>query len=303
MPTEGLEPSIREEHGPKPCAYTNSATSAFRLTNVRSRPTVILSEPGESKDRPAPLRYRIRQGLSMCYSVSMKHLSLVLGILLLAGCQLQPLTVTTEVEEPLTYWLNYYPTQCNEKPWGDTLASTAIIKYYQDLGVTIDSIEVNAPPSGFFSCSACGCSTGVQVSLQTDEAGKAILLEHGFTEEELVNENIGIADSAEEVAEDTETGIADSAEEISEDAEAEITEETIEVELSAEDAALQVRAELAQSALTDYYSQHGAYPDSLTDLTVQLDTTGMTYTPIGVTPADYYDLSVEYSTGKMVLNP
>lgn len=233
----------------------------------------------------------------MCYSIVMKRLSFLSALLLLVGCQLQPLAVNTTTAVQ-TYWLNYYPTQCNEKPWGDTLESATIIEYYQNLGVTIASIEVNAPPSGFFSCAACGCSTGVQVSLQTDAAGKAILLEHGFTEEELV----GIAEQT-EVTEDAETGIAEDTEEISEDAEAEITEETIEVELSAEDAALQVRAELAQSALTDYYSQHGAYPDSLTDLTVQLDTTGMTYTPIGVTPADYYDLSVEYSTGKMVLNP
>lgn len=239
----------------------------------------------------------------MCYSIVMKRLSFLSALLLLVGCQLQPLAVdtTTAVQ---TYWLNYYPTQCNEKPWGDTLESATIIEYYQNLGVTIASIEVNAPPSGFFSCAACGCSTGIQVSLQTDEAGKTILLEHGFTEEELVNENIGIAEGIAEnteTNEDAETGIA---EEIAEKTEiTEDTEAAEEVELSAEDAALQVRAELVQSALTDYYSQHGAYPDSLTDLTVQLDTTGMTYTPIGVTPADYYDLSVEYSTGKKLLNP
>ena len=265
--------------------------------------------------RPAPLRYRIRQRLSMCYSVSMKHLSLVLGILLSVGCQLQPLTVNTTTDtEVQTYWLNYYPTQCNTTPWGDTLAETTITDYYQNLAVTIAAIEVNAPPSGFFSCSACGCSTGVQVSIQTDEAGKAILLEHGFTEEELVGiAESGITENAEKIAEDTEatledaeTGITENSEgipEATEETTTETTGTTIEVELSAEDAALQTRAELVQSALTDYYSQHGVYPDSLTDLTVQLDATGMTYTPIGVTPADYYDLSVEYSTGKTLLNP
>ncbi|MBI4407409.1 MAG: hypothetical protein HY565_02830 [Candidatus Kerfeldbacteria bacterium] len=235
----------------------------------------------------------------------MKRLSLLSALLLLAGCQLQPLTVSTNTE-PQTYWVSYYPTQCNLAPWGDTLETTAITDYYTTtVGVTVYSIEVTPPAVGFISCSACGCPTGQQIALQTDATGKATLLEHGFVEEELVvvDENLGIT-------EDTETGItedseeaSEDAEEISEDTETEITEETIEAELSAEDAALQTRAELVQSALTDYYSQHGAYPDSLADLTVQLDATGMTYTPIGVTPADYYDLSVEYSTGKVLLNP
>ncbi len=206
---------------------------------------------------------------------------LLSSLVLLAGCQWPSNSLTNA--EPLTYWVNYYPTQCNVAPWGDALEETAIIDYYSVIiGVTVHSVEVTPPADGFFSCSACGCPTGTQVSIQIDAAGKATLLEHGFVEEELT--------IIEPVIEE---------EPLTEVSETEVTE----VDLSAEDQALQDRAQLVQSALQDYYLQYGSYPDTLVDLTVQLDATGMTYTPIGVTPADYYDLSVEYSTGREVVNP
>src|SRR3989338_10580318 len=217
-----------------------------------------------------------------CAILSFMKLFLLGGIVLLAGCQWQTISSVTNTE-PEIFWVNYYPTQCNDAPWGDTLEETAIIEYYATtVGVTVHSLEVTPPAVDFFTCSACGCPTGVEISVQTDAVGKATLLEHGFVEEELT--------TIEPVVEE---------ELITEVSETEVTE----VDLSAEDQVLQARVQLVQSALQDYYSQYGSYPDALTDLTVQLDATGMTYTPIGVTPADYYDLSVEYSTGREVVNP
>lgn len=223
----------------------------------------------------------------------MKYIVLV-SMMMFAGCQWQ--TVSSVVDsEPTIYWVNYYPTQCNVAPWGDTLEETAIVDYYSaTVGITVHSVEVTPPEAGYFSCSACGCPTGVQVSIQTDAAGKTTLLDNGFVEEELTEQTIDTTET-DPVVEPVE---AQNTETIAEDPEI-IEEEN----LSAEDQALQARVQLVQSALQDYYTQYGAYPDALTDLTVELDATGMTYTPIGVTPADYYDLSVEYSTGREVLNP
>lgn len=240
-------------------------------------------------------------------------LLLTAAIVLLVGCEFSTGTSDQVINETddVTYWVNYYPTQCNASPWGDTLDETKIISYYQtNLGVTVDAIEVTPPATGFFTCAACGCATGTQVSIQTDTAGKAILLEHGFTVEATtedwpqdditnihINENINLsveAETTEVTSEDVEIS------------ETELVDPAIdpnEPVLSEVDIALQARAEQWRAALTTYYTSHGSYPDTLADLNVTIDSTGLTYTPIGITPADYYDLSVDYSTGREVVNP
>lgn len=225
----------------------------------------------------------------------MKRLVILFVILLVTGCQLSGMPTTTET--PATYWLNYHPTQCNTPPWGDTLEEVSIINYYQTvLGVTVQAVEVTAPSAGFISCSACGCLTGSQVSIQTDAAGKIILAEHGFIEEELGPELItNVDDDAVIQPLDTDP-FTDSAAETADF----ITEEE---NLSATDQSLQTRAEQLRTELQLYYTQHGSYPDVLTGLKTTVDTTGLVYTPIGVTPADYYDLVVAYSTGRVILNP
>lgn len=212
-----------------------------------------------------------------------------LSLILLAGCQWQQVVSVADVT-PETYWVNYYPTQCNASPWGDTLEQAAIINYYTTvLGVTVHSLEITPPAAGYFSCSACGCPTGVQVSIQTDAIGRDSLLEHGFVTAELTEEltvDVPVETQAIEETVSVESRIMNN-----------------ELREDQADQQLQQQAQLLQSALQDYYTQHGAYPDSLNDLTVQLDTTGMVYTPIGVTPAEYYDLTVDYSTGQELLNP
>ena len=243
---------------------------------------------------------------------------LALAGLLLAGCQLNVDannndTTNTQVEDT-TYWVSYYPTQCNVSPWGDTLDETTIINYYQtNLGVAVDAIEVTPPAVGYISCAACGCGTGTQVSLQTDTSGRRILLEHGYTEETNtedwsvddsmdttnVNPTIDNGDTVNtnlNIAEDTNVNVDPGV------SETELVDPNEPV-LSEVDAELQTRAEQWQVALDGYYASHGSYPDTLIDLNMTIDDAGITYTPIGITPADYYDLSVEYSTGRVVLNP
>ncbi|MFA6475699.1 MAG: hypothetical protein WCV88_05935 [Patescibacteria group bacterium] len=214
-------------------------------------------------------------------------LPVCLALLLVTGCTtISPsgTTNSTNNTNTTTYWLNYYPTQCNKTPWGDTLTETAITEYYQtSLQVTVMAVEVNPPTTGFISCAACGCSTGAQVSIQTNEAGKVILLEHGFTEEELYQAPV-IASN-----ENTNTVVTPI--------------ETNDVPLSEVDAGLRDRSNQVVKSLKDYYTAHGSYPDNITELNLTVDLTGLTYTPIGSTPADYYDLNVEYSTGGVVMNP
>jgi hypothetical protein len=149
--------------------------------------------------------------------------------------------------------------------------------------------------------------------VQTDTAGRDTLLEHGFTEETttdnlLLEDNLNIDTTTGTVETDanlntntevsTNTDVtADEAVKVSE------TEISDLPEMTPEDTDLQTRAETVQAALASYYTSHGAYPDTLEELQLTTSLTGLTYTPIGVTPADYYDLSVEYSTGNVVVNP
>lgn len=288
--TRTLNPA--KEHAPKACAYTNSATSACTK---------------------AQLSYPIRASLSMCYTIFMKRSLLLTICVLLAGCQLTVGNSSTNTSTAVnqTYWLNYYPTQCNETPWGDTLDEREISDYYQNaLGVTVEAVEVNPPAVGFIACAACGCGTGTQVSVQTDTAGRDILLEHGFTEEAVTEDWPQDSDTNTDSVENSNLNLNTNTEvnaNINVNVEEEVKVSETEVsdlpEMTPEDTDLQTRAETVQAALASYYSSHGAYPDTLEALQLTTSLTGLTYTPIGVTPADYYDLSVEYSTGSTVVNP
>ena len=233
----------------------------------------------------------------------------------MTGCQLTiaDRAINSDTNANQTYWLNYYPTQCNETPWGDTLDERDISDYYQNtLGASVVAVEVTPPAVGFVSCAACGCGTGTQVSVQTDTAGRTILLEHGFTEEaiaeDLLQDDLQEPDMTSDSVEGSNANLNTNAEgEVNLNAEEEIkvseTELTDLPDMTPEDTDLQTRATTAQAALAEYYKNHGAYPDTLEELNLSINLTGLTYTPIGITPADYYDLSVEYSTGGEVVNP
>ncbi len=220
------------------------------------------------------------------------------------GCQTQSVssshTNQTNTIVAADYWLNYFPTQCNITPWGDTLEERTIIAYYEALGVNVESVEVTPQSVTFVSCAACGCPSGETISIQTDTAGKAILLENGFVEEDAVNTVMNTNTNVTSTTESS--GNTDAADTTTNEAISE-SETVEEITLSEADASLLARAEQLQKELKIYYGSHGSYPDDLTGLNTTVDTAGLTYTPIGVTPADYYDLSVDYSTGRVVLNP
>lgn len=259
----------------------------------------------------------------VCYTESMKRLTLLpIALLLVAGCQLSlgnKANTNTNAVADGTMWLNYYPTQCNVTPWGDTLKEKTIIEYYEALGVNVISVEVTPEPTDYITCTACGCGTGETISIQTDATGRGILLEHGFTDEELdeadyaddlplnSSENVNV-----DAAGNLNTNVnanASTDDTNSEISESELVDPNTGIELNTEaalseaDADLQARAEQLQIELDTYYSAHGSYPDDVAALNTSVNLDGLTYTPIGVTPADYYDLSIDYSTGREVVNP
>jgi len=224
----------------------------------------------------------------------MLRLSLVAIALCVTGCQLQPITsqVTnttavmnnsvTNIAVTNAYTLKYRPTQCETLPWGNVSDETAITNYYlANYNVVLDAVEVTAAPAGFVSCQACGCPTGQTIIVTTNTAGKAILKADDFIPEVVTPSTPPIEDPVQTT---------------------DATNDTTEPDLSADDQALRDQAQLVQSYLKEYFQTHQAYPNDLTDLQ-NVDLTGIHYTPIGTTPATYYDLSVDYSTGKVVVNP
>ncbi len=220
--------------------------------------------------------------------------------LLGAGCNpVQTITNTVEQANTERFTVSYYPTQCNTNPWGKQYDEVVIQDYYTSVGLNIYDVAVQQPAPNFITCSACGCGTGFEVVIETDAAGKADLIERGFTE-----------DAAESIPEDSNinaviipeanvnTVPTYSASEINEGS-LETNDEVIEDV----DAELQVVAGRIQEALSIYYAREGHYPETLAELELDIDPTGTSYTPIGVLPAEFYDLTVDYSTGSETLNP
>ena len=235
--------------------------------------------------------------------------TLLLSVALLVGCwqfrasDVQTTTTTTTTTE--TFWLNYYLTQCNDNPWESATATPrttteqAVADYYQTTyDITIFAVEVTPPQPGILTCQACGCPTGTVVSVQVDATGREALLEAGFTEDDVADE-LG----ADALREDTTATVSIAKmvpSTLAPTTDDDVAEVTVVIP---EDQTLQERVDTVQQVLAEYYQQYGDYPATLADLSVAIDSTGITYTPIGSLPADYYDLSVEYSTGKVVLNP
>ena len=221
---------------------------------------------------------------------------LQVGLLLLTlGTTCDPVSTTTSVANSIqvdnqTYWVDYYPTQCNTNPWGNGYDESTIIGYYENQGVSVETIEVTAPKKGFLTCSACGCGTGYQVSIQTNASGREQLLELGFTEEvpeEVSNTNTNVNQTTNQIIPERSTSEL----------------EASQTEVSEADALLSVTAGRIETALQEYYQANGSYPENLAALELDIDPTGISYTPIGVLPAEFYDLTVNYSTGSETLNP
>lgn len=179
-----------------------------------------------------------------------------------------------------TYWLNYSLKQCATAPWGNNLETATISSYYQDtFDITVYNVAVTPPPEGLFTCQACGCPTGTTVSLETDAAGRAILLQNDFTE---ADANVSTTEPVPDAA---------------------VVAQASNSNLTPADAQLRERSERVEIALSDYYAAHVAYPDNLEVLSLDVDATDLDYTPIGSLPASYYDLVVSYSTGPVTINP
>ncbi len=235
-----------------------------------------------------------------------------------------------------SYWSEYYLTQCNESVWGEDTAEQVISYYQSNYDITIETVEFIQAQDDFVSCSACGCPTGDVVKVQTNFADRLELLELGFVKD---GETMPIVEDT-RITEDTENTESTSAEggsasggEVIEDAgiteneegaentevlknanvnektpveinDATTTTDAAPTEPTAEDKTLEDKAAQVQQALVDYYSKNKNYPEKLDQLGVDLgDLTGINYTPIGTVPASYYDMTVEYSTGKITINP
>lgn len=231
--------------------------------------------------------------------------------------------------------MEYALTQCNSAPWGKSTEPETVTEYYSTT-ITVHAVEVTPPEAGMVFCQACGCPTGTVVSIQTDGAGQTYLLEQGFTQagealdgslsinqttttaNQTINSdtnttivtNSNKADTtkttealpADFVADNT-TATEPETDTVEIEAELPDVEPVVEEPLSEADANLRDRATQVVSALTEYFDQFGSYPEDLTVLQLQVDLTGITYTPIGALPASYYDLAVAYTTGAEILNP
>ncbi|MBI2415812.1 MAG: hypothetical protein HYV33_04080 [Candidatus Kerfeldbacteria bacterium] len=225
----------------------------------------------------------------------MNYLKLSIGLtLVFMGAACQPTTVTTSsntTSTASTVLLYYHPTQCNANPWmqqyrdaaANDEAATITAYYQQQHTIALLAVTVERAPAGFISCQACGCPTGERITVEVNSIDQNRLLDLGFTTQANdpapVNEVKPISNSNS------------------------TTTENVATELSTADQALQIRAQILQQALADYKTTYQYYPTQLTDVAGTVDTTGITYTPIGSTPANYYDLTVDFSTGRQVLNP
>ncbi len=197
-------------------------------------------------------------------------------------------------------WLEYHSTQCNDNPWNsyesETLKSQhdIVLAYYKtEHDIIIENMSVQSPKQGFVACQACGCPTGYVTKVKIYKKYEAALLNLGFVKEETDldinyngNTNTSTDDSLEE--NDSVSGITD----------------LPFSEMAQEDQPTQVMAQQLQDSLKNYFDEHGYYPNTLEDLTWEdADFSKFNYTPIGTTPANYYDLTVEYTIGKETLNP
>lgn len=226
----------------------------------------------------------------------------------------------TALAEPTQYELVYHPTQCNTVPWfyADTDTSDAgdqlTIYYADNYDVNVTAVEFGSLGTDMAVCQACGCPTGTTVTVTVETTmERDTLLELGFQDTDTAEQNIvplieGIPRLKTETNTNTvedevteESVTTESIETTNEETQEVTSEEIIPTE---QDQALEVTTERIQASLAEYYAEQGAYPEELSELLlVDLDTTGITYTPIGTVPASYYDLAVEYSTGNIVLNP
>jgi hypothetical protein len=240
------------------------------------------------------------------------------GTVLLAGCIITPTTTSNNATVTQTYWLDYALTQCNTAPWGKTTEPDIVSTYYAST-LTVFAVEVTPPTAGMYFCSACGCPTGTVISIQTDTAGQAILLEQGFTDAAATEEALGNSLLAPDmnatattttvtpaiVASDSNTSadIAVTVTPVITEVNDTVTEESMPTNLTGSDIGLYDRADQVETALADYYTVHGSYPEDIATLGLVTDLTGITYTPIGALPASYYDLAVVYTVGAEILNP
>lgn len=230
--------------------------------------------------------------------------------------------VVGEIQQ--TYWAEYYQTQCNKSVWGDGTADQVISYYQTNYDITITAVEFVKATDDFVACSACGCPTGQVVRVQTNFQDRITLLELGFVkdgEAMTVVEGSGITENAENTegteviknTNDVETvpvekeniknTNSDSVDAV-EINDATTTTNSAPAEPTAEDKTLEGKATQVQQALVEYYAKNSNYPEKLDQLGVDLgDLTGINYTPIGTVPASYYDITVDYSTGKVTLNP
>lgn len=234
-------------------------------------------------------------------------------------------TAVTTLAEPTQYELVYYPTQCNTVPWFYVDTDTAGIEtsgagdqltiYYADTyDVAISAVEFGSLGTDVAVCQACGCPTGATVTVTVNTiTERDTLLDLGFQDADTAEQNIvplieGIPRLNTEETVTTEsietTNEETTSEEVTETSEEIANDTSTEIIPTEQDQALEVTAERIQASLVEYYAEQGAYPAELSELLLSdLDTTGITYTPIGTVPASYYDLAVEYSTGSVVLNP
>lgn len=252
-------------------------------------------------------------------------LSACLSVGVLAGCTMPWNTSTTstaQIQE--TYWSEYYQTQCNKNVWGEDTAEQVTAYYQTNYGITIIAVEFVDAADDFIACSACGCPTGTLVKVQTNFEDRLKLLELGFVHEgdaapvvsDTTNVNSNTTVSL-DTPPDTNTNESVATEVTTTNTNSTVTEEpaipvndvttttdTVPTELTSEDLLLQETVERVQKALTNYYSEHNNYPEKLDQLGEDFgDLTGINYTPIGTVPSTYYDLTVDYSTGKVTVNP
>lgn len=242
----------------------------------------------------------------------LKFLLISLTLIAATGCSnavVSNLTTTTTPQSvPVT--LAYALTQCNDAPWetyqalhADLTTEQSIQRYYLDTyQIALLSVVTHAAPAGFFSCQACGCATGerITVTVSADQAPQ--LLELGFSDQVIdpVPDNTTLEPATTNVTANTNLVDLNT---VDDNATGEVVLTAEEAAADAVDQTLRDRAATVQSALATYNNEHSAYPDTLAQLNLTIDLTGLTYTPIGSTPANYYDLTQALSTGDETLNP
>lgn len=237
--------------------------------------------------------------------------------LLFTGCVMPwTATVMTTGQIQQTYWAEYFETQCNKSVWGEDTADEVITYYKSNYNIIIEAVEFTEAVDDIISCTVCGCPTGRIVRVQTNLQDRIQLLELGFVKDgevmPVINseisvdvEDVRITENAENT-EDTEVvkNTNDVEKVPVEINDATTTTDTPPVEPTTEDKTLEDKATRVQQALVEYYAKNKNYPEKVDQLGVDFgDLAGINYTPIGTVPASYYDITVNYSTGKVTINP